>query len=169
MKTFKHLILAVFSCFIMVSCGDKKDKKKEGFSYENKAETTNEVKNDINDVVITANDAMQFNKKEIRVKAGAPVKITLKHLGKMDKNVMGHNFVLLKSGTDLVAFGNKAATSKETEYIPEAGKDVIAHTKLIGGGETAVVEFEAPAKGTYEFLCSFPGHYAIMKGTFIVE
>jgi azurin len=87
----------------------------------------------------------------------------------MDKNVMGHNFVLLKSGVDIIVFGGKAATAKDTEYIPDSGVDVIAHTKLIGGGETAVVEFDAPEAGTYDFLCSFPGHYAIMKGKFIVE
>ena len=46
---------------------------------------------------------------------------------------------------------------------------IIAATKLLGGGETDTVIFDAPAAGTYEFLCSFPGHYAIMKGKFIVE
>ena len=40
---------------------------------------------------------------------------------------------------------------------------------MIGGGETDVIEFPAPEKGTYEFLCSFPGHYGMMKGKFIVE
>ena len=41
--------------------------------------------------------------------------------------------------------------------------------KLIGGGEETTVTFDAPAKGTYDFICSFPGHYALMKGKFIVE
>ncbi|HBX64839.1 MAG TPA: azurin, partial [Balneolaceae bacterium] len=26
-----------------------------------------------------------------------------------------------------------------------------------------------PEAGTYDFICSFPGHYALMKGKFIVE
>jgi azurin len=154
-------------CFLF-ACGGKKEEKKESFSYEKK-EVKSEITSNPNDVVITSNDAMQYNKKEIRVKAGEKVKVTLKHIGKMDKNVMGHNFVLLKQGVDLMAFGNKAATEKENGYIPSGTDDVIAYTKIIGGGETAIVEFDAPEKGTYDFLCSFPGHYALMKGKFIVE
>jgi azurin len=34
--------------------------------------------------------------------------------------------------------------------------DVIAHTQKPFGGETTDIEFTAPAKGTYDFLCSFP-------------
>jgi azurin len=164
------IVLAIFTITV-ISCGGKAEKKKEGFSYERKTEdsNTNKAENDPNDVIITSNDAMQFNKKEIRVKAGKKVKVTLKHIGKMDKTVMGHNFVLLKKGVDLAAFGNLAATASANNYIPKGTKDVIAHTKMIGGGETAVIEFDAPEVGTYEFLCSFPGHYAIMKGKFIVE
>ncbi len=168
MNAFKIIVLVVFS-ISLTSCGGKEEKKKEGFSYEKKSEVSKKVENDANDVVITSNDAMQFSKKEIKVEAGKKVKITLKHIGKLDKAVMGHNFVLLKKGVDLVAFGNKAATAGANSYIPEGTEDVIAYTKLIGGGETAVVEFDAPEAGTYQFLCSFPGHSALMKGTFIVE
>ncbi|KAA5826377.1 azurin [Algibacter amylolyticus] len=169
MKSIKYLLVAIFSSVVLVACGGKEEKKKEGFSYEKKTDVVKETKSNPNDVTITGNDAMQFNKKEIRVKAGEKVKITLKHIGKMDKNVMGHNFVLLKKGVDVMAFGNKAATAKATNYIPENGKDVIAHTDLVGAGETTVVEFDAPEAGTYDFLCSFPGHYALMKGKLIVE
>lgn len=159
------LLLAVS----LVACGGKEDKKKENFSYEKTKEAPKAVTENPNDVVITGNDAMQFNKNEIKVEAGKKVKITLRHIGKMDKNVMGHNFVLLKQGVDVMAFGNKAAAYKDNEFIPENTQDVIAHTKLIGGGETAVIEFDAPEPGVYDFICSFPGHYALMKGKFIVE
>jgi azurin len=170
MRTFNHLLVVVFSLVVLVSCGGKEDKKKEGFSYEKQSDTSEKSESNPNDIVITSNDAMQYNKKEIRVKAGKMVKITLKHIGKMDKNVMGHNFVLLKQGVNLTSFGNKAATAGATEYIPvDSQNDIIAHTKLIGGGETAIIEFDAPEVGEYEFLCSFPGHYGMMKGVFIVE
>ena len=168
MKVLKQLLVLFIAGFLM-ACGGKKEDKKEGFSYEKKSDASEKVESNPNDVVLTSNDAMQFNKKEIRVKAGQKVKLTLKHIGKLDKNVMGHNFVLLKQGTDLTAFGNKAATFGNNEYIPTDTEDIIVHTKLIGGGETAVVEFDAPEKGTYEFLCSFPGHFSMMKGKFIVE
>ena len=169
MKIIKYVLVAAYSAVLLIGCGGKEEKKKENFSYEKKSDAPQKVEVNENDIVITGSDAMQFNKKEIKVKAGKKVKITLKHIGKMPKNVMGHNFVLLKQGVSLTAFGNKAATASANEYIPEGSEDVIAHTKLIGGGETAVIEFDAPKTGTYQFLCSFPGHYAIMKGTFIVE
>ena len=112
---------------------------------------------------------MQFNKKEFRVKAGQTVRLTLTHVGEMPENVMGHNWVLLEKGTDINEFGQKAVSAAENDYIPENTDQVIAHTELVGGGETTTVEFTAPAAGTYDFICSFPGHYAIMQGKFIVE
>lgn len=119
---------------------------------------------------IEGNDQMQFNKKELRVKAGQTVRLTLTHVGTMPKNAMGHNFVLLKQGVDLAAFGQKSATAMENDYIPQSEEgNIIAHTKMLGGGESDTIEFTAPAAGEYEFLCSFPGHYALMRGKFIVE
>ena len=121
-------------------------------------------------IVIKGSDAMQFDLKEIKVKAGQKVKLTLTHSGKLAKAAMGHNWVLLKTGTDIAAFGSKAAAARETEYIPKSEEaSIIAHTKLVGGGESDTIEFTAPKKGTYTYICSFPGHYALMKGTFIVE
>ena len=170
MKTVKYVLVSIFSCAIIIGCGGKEEKKKESFSYENKKSKVKEVvKDNLNEVVLTSNDLMQFNKTEIKVKAGNKVKLTLRHLGKLDKKIMGHNFVLLKKGVSISAFGNKAATFATNEYIPNDTQDIIAHTKLIGAGETTVIEFNAPEVGEYDFLCSFPGHYAIMKGKFIVE
>ncbi|PQA58493.1 azurin [Siphonobacter curvatus] len=122
--------------------------------------------------VLTLNgtDGMQFDKKEFKVKAGQKVKLTLKHTGKFAKQAMGHNFVLLKPGTDLQAFASKANMAASTEYIPKSeAASIVAHTKLLGGGESDTIEFTAPKKGTYTFICSFPGHYSMMKGNFIVE
>jgi azurin len=170
MKTFKHLGLSLFAITLLVSCGGKEEKKKEGFTYEKKeAPVAKAVDATSGDVVLSADDLMKFDKNEIKVKAGSKVKLTLRHTGKLNKQVMGHNFVLLKQGVDLAGFAGKAVMSAATEYIPEGTEDVIAHTKLIGGGETVVIEFDAPEAGSYEFLCSFPGHYAMMKGVFIVE
>ncbi len=46
---------------------------------------------------------------------------------------------------------------------------IIVHTKMLRGGESDIIEFEATALGTYQFRCTFPAHYALMQGTFIVE
>ena len=120
-------------------------------------------------VNLTANDAMKFNTAEIKIAAGRTVKLTLKHVGKMPVEMMGHNFVLLAQGTDVAAFGAAGVTAKDTDYIADSMKDkVLAQTKLIGGGASDSIEFAAPAPGTYDFLCTFPGHSAIMKGKLIV-
>lgn len=159
----------------MVSCGDKKEEKEE-IKLESPSESTmsmeaGETSSDekVVELTITGNDQMQFNKKELKVKAGQTVKLTLTHVGEMDVNVMGHNWVLLKKGTDISEFGNAAASAKDNDYIPAGTDAVITNTKMLGGGESVTIEFEAPEAGTYDFICSFPGHYALMKGKFIVE
>lgn len=124
----------------------------------------------ITKVLLTATDAMTFGSNEIKVKAGQTVQLELRHTGKLPEAVMGHNFVLLAQGTDFNAFSVAAMNAKDTGYIPEDQKDkVLAHTKIIGGGASDSIEFAAPAAGTYDFLCTFPGHAAMMKGKFIVE
>ena len=120
-------------------------------------------------VNLEATDAMQFNTAEIKVAAGRTVKINLKHVGKMPLKMMGHNFVLLAQGTDVAAFTTAGVTSPDTDYIAASDAEkVIAKTKLLGGGESDSIEFAAPGPGTYDFLCTFPGHSAIMKGKLIV-
>lgn len=142
------------------------------------AETTNATQEhafsvtqngNITEVVLGSTDQMTFTGNEIKVKSGTKVKLTLKHIGTMAKEVMGHNFVLLAKGTDIAAFNEKAMEAADNNYIPKMTKEVIANTPLIGGGESVTIEFDAPAVGSYDFICSFPGHYAIMKGIFIVE
>ena len=142
-----------------------------GFNVERTKEITDSVTTEIDQpvrtIVINSNDQMKFDLKEIKVKAGEKVKLTLNHQGKFKKDVMGHNWVLLAAGTDVAKFATAAMSAKANSYIPAKG--ALVHTKLIGGGESTTIEFTAPKKGTYDFICSFPGHYSIMKGKFIVE
>lgn len=184
---FSMVLLCALTLF---NCGGKAEKKK--FSYDTEAQvadkqaetattgtamsetesTTDKMASEdqaVAEVMIHGDDKMTFDLKEIRVKKGQEVKLTLMHVGKMAKNVMGHNFVILKQGVDMGTFAGAAATAADNDYIPQGTTDVIVHTKLLGGGETDVITFDAPEPGTYEFLCSFPGHYALMKGKFIVE
>ena len=74
----------------------------------------------------------------------------------------------LKNGVDVDDFAQAAMLAKENEYIPE-GEDTIAYTSMIGGGESDKISFIVDQPGTYVFLCTFPGHYQIMRGEFIVE
>ena len=145
---FKYVLLFFISLCIFTSC-----------SFEN----------DVNKIVITSDDYMKFNTSKITVKSGKLVKLTLIHTGVLDAKVMGHNFVLLKRNVDIMDFGNRAALASNNEYIPIDSDEVIVYTKMIGGGESTSIEFLPPEVGVYDFICSFPGHYAMMKGKFIVE
>ncbi|MDJ0646484.1 MAG: azurin [Flavobacteriaceae bacterium] len=170
----KKIVLFIAVILLVVtSCGEKKKEETKEVETATEEVKKPEVKQEEptnNDVVIEGDDNMRFNLKRIVVKGGEKVKITLKHVGKMSKELMGHNLVILKKGTNLNEFGQKANAAKDTDYIPEDMKDVIiAHTEMIGGGEETTIEFDAPEAGEYDFLCSFPAHYAIMKGKFVVK
>ena len=124
-------------------------------------------------ITITGNDKMQFDIKEFTVKPGEKVELTFKNVGKLPKLAMGHNLVILREGVRPIKFGQKimGLGASPTNPLPkESLVDVIAATKLLGPGESDVISFIAPKKaGLYQYLCSFPGHYAIMRGVLIVE
>jgi azurin len=120
-------------------------------------------------VRITGNDQMRFSANRIEVKAGQKVKIELKNAGSLPKEVMGHNLIVLKPGSDVTAFAAKGMNAKATDYIPADAPEMIAHTKLLGPGESQQIEFDLPGAGTYPFLCNFPGHVALMNGQLVVQ
>jgi len=170
MKTIKYLLTALITITVLVSCGGKDKKEEESNKVKiGTQEETKKEDNNVANVVISGNDLMQFDKSEIKVKAGQKVKLTLRHIGKLDINVMGHNVVILKNDVNPSEFAAMAATERDNGYIPKDTQGIIAYTKLIGGGQVTTIEFDAPDVGTYEFLCSFPGHFAMMRGEFIVE
>jgi azurin len=106
-------------------------------------------------------DTMAFDKTTLEVKAGSKVTLTLKN--NATSPAMKHNWSLVKPGTaDTVGVaGIQAGEAKA--YIPDS-PDVLAHTSLTNPGETATVTFTAPPAGEYPYICTFPGHYALMKG-----
>ncbi|MAH09456.1 MAG: Azurin [Euryarchaeota archaeon] len=123
-------------------------------------------------ITITGNDTMQFDLKSFEVKAGEKVELTFKNVGKIPKIAMGHNLVVLKKGISAVAFGQKAmgAGANATNALPDSVKgDTIAATKLLGPDETETISFTAPETGDYEYVCTFPGHFALMRGTMKVK
>jgi azurin len=121
---------------------------------------------------LTGNDQMQFSVKALEVTEGQKVTLSFKHIGQLPVVAMGHNVVILKPGTELPAFAAKCAPAKDQGYIPQDEESkalIIAHTKMLGGGESDEITFTAPAPGAYPFLCTFPGHFAIMQGVLTVK
>jgi azurin len=121
-------------------------------------------------VKLGSTDQMKYTFSQIDIPAGRKVKLTLTHLGKMPATAMGHNFVLLQKGEDPVAFASRGMSAAANDYIALGSEaKVIAKTRIIGGGESQTIEFDAPAPGTYSFVCTKPGHASMMKGVLIVK
>ena len=122
--------------------------------------------------VIEGNDMLQFNLKEMVVSANCKeITVTLKHTGAMPANVMGHNWVLTNNTDFMPVAQAGGAAGIENNYVPVGDQRVLAATTIIGGGQETSVTFSIDSLvvgDDYTFFCSFPGHYAIMKGAFKV-
>ena len=119
---------------------------------------------------ISGTDQMQYDKKELAVAADCTqVELTLHHAGKLPAQAMGHNWVLTKTADMAGVASDGATVGVDKDHIKPGDARVIAHTKIVGGGESTTITFPTSAlkKGeAYSFFCSFPGHWAIMKGAF---
>ena len=121
-------------------------------------------------IEITANDQMKFSVATIDAKVGEELQVVLSNVGSLPKEAMGHNWVLLKPGTDVTAFATAAATARDTDFVPPAMKDkVAAWIKVLGPKQKADTTFKLEAAGDYAFICSFPGHFMLMKGVIKVK
>lgn len=117
-------------------------------------------------------EKMEFSVKQIIAKPGEKIRLRLVSIGTMPKMVMAHNWVLLKGGTNVKAFVDAAAAARATDFIPAKMKgSILAMTDMVGPGERLEVTFTAPtAPGTYDYICSFAGHYAAgMFGKLVVK
>ena len=124
------------------------------------------------EATVTVGDTLTYDTSSIAIGADcAEASITLTHTGKLPKNAMGHNWVLTKTADfDALAPAGVAA-GLEGDYVPAGDARVIANTKIVGGGESDTIKFPVAnlKGGDYTFFCSFPGHWAVMKGSFTVE
>ncbi|NYT61000.1 azurin [Alcaligenaceae bacterium] len=121
------------------------------------------------ELTVDSTDAMQFNTKEIIVdKTCEKFTVKLTHSGKLAKAAMGHNWVLTKAADKQAVATEGMTAGLDKDYVKPGDDRVIAHTKVIGGGESDSVTFDVSklaAGENYAFFCSFPGHWAIMTGT----
>ena len=112
---------------------------------------------------------MQFAPRELRARAGQPVRIVFEN-----PDSMPHNFVLVARGAEeeVGVLADEMAsdpTSLAKHFIPASPK-VLHATPLVNPSARAELVFTAPAQpGRYPYLCTFPGHWRIMRGVLIVE
>ena len=109
---------------------------------------------------------MKFDIGNITVDEGSWVRVTLINEG-VDI-AMQHNIVFINYGTRKEIASQAITAGSNMKYVPK-NENVIAASDLAMPGETVVLEFEAPSKGNYEYLCTYPGHGEIMRGYFFVK
>ena len=113
-------------------------------------------------LTLTTVSGLQYDKKELIVKAGARVRLEL-----VNDDDMLHNIVITQPGKGQIV-GAAALTlgldGEARSYVPDS-PEVIAHTRILGPDERETIYFTAPSEpGDYDYVCTFPGHYLIMKG-----
>lgn len=109
-------------------------------------------------------DIMKFDKELITAKAGTTVQIVLQN-----PDFMQHNLVLIKPATleKVGAAADRLAqdpNGAKMNYVPKMN-EVIKATPLVNPGGKYTLTFKVPAvPGDYPYVCTFPGHWRIMRG-----
>ena len=118
---------------------------------------------------VQAAAGLRFVPRELRVAAGSPVRLVFEN-----PDLMTHNLVLVDAGAadEIGALADRLAADPQgmaKGYLPVSSK-VIQATPLVNPKGRAELNFTAPkTPGRYPFLCTFPGHWRLMRGELIVE
>lgn len=176
--TFPHLC-AVLAALALSGCGGSKNEQTTPIDPVARTAEAGDTRIGTEatprEVRIEVGDHMKFSVTRIEAAAGETLQVLLINRGSAPKEAMGHNWVLLRPGVDVTAYANAALGAKVTDYLPTArAADVLAHTKLLGGGAKDAVVFTVPAEATagseFVFLCTFPAHLQLgMKGVLTVR
>ena len=108
-------------------------------------------------------DTLQFDTDRLKVAAGSEVTLVFDNVSTMNP----HNWVLVQPGTKPAVARRGLGAGPQNGWVQPGDPDVVAHIKLLYPGEPGEVSFTAPAVGTYQFVCTFPGHNLTMFGNFI--
>ncbi len=161
---------------LLTSCGENQVRQKDKSDSVSRAENTStsvpgiEKLSFTDTLLLAAGEDMHFDKELFRVKAGKKLHIILRNIAHKSPMAMTHNVVVLVPGTDLADFAELARNAKAEQYVPSAVVSlIVAHTKLVSGGESDEVAFTIPQPGVYDFICSYPGHWGTMQGKIVAE
>ncbi len=110
---------------------------------------------------------LKFDIEQLTVKPGSRIKLVFDN-----NDDMQHNWLLVSPGTAdeigkaALDLGLKGANM---QYVPVSDK-VLYHTSLLQPRSKEAIYFTAPEKeGKYPYVCTYPGHYLIMRGILNVK
>ena len=120
------------------------------------------------EILIEGSDMMKYDVAEITLDTSCEqTKISLKHAGKLPINAMGHNVVIVEEkNLSKITQQINFSLGVEKGYLPES-EDIIFISAMVGGGDTTELEMDMSKLDktkSYVFFCSFPGHWALMRG-----
>lgn len=112
---------------------------------------------------------MQFTTRELVVpRTCGSFSVTLRHTGKLPATAMGHNFVLARAADVPAVAADGAKAGVASGYVKPGDARIIAASRVVGGGESTRVDIPVQrlrAGEAYAYICSFPGHFVIMRGS----
>jgi len=117
----------------------------------------------------TIKEQMRYDRAEFTVLPGMKVRLVFTNPDAMD-----HNLIMVKPGATTkvaVEAAKMEATGEGTgkKWIPDTPKEIVFASELLAHDETQTIEFTAPTRlGRYEYICTFPGHWQLMRGAMIV-
>lgn len=118
--------------------------------------------------VLAVPGKLEFSPRELHVKARSKVRLVFEN-----PDLMIHNLVIVAPGTEeeVGLLADQLATQPDAlakEYVP-ASDQVLHATPLVQPRRSAELIFDAPSKpGRYPFICTFPGHWRLMRGVLVV-
>jgi azurin len=164
------LILCSAAYLIVCGCGGADQSKKSTETPSTTSEKSGNESNAVLEQVITVTGNtmadMSYDPLSFVVKAGTTVKLTLVNANTAEG--MLHNWVLVKLGSGQEVATAAIAAGPDKNYIPE-NPNILAASGLAKPKETVTLEFVAPAAGSYNYICTYPGHFPRMIGKLIVE
>lgn len=166
----KYNLYIIVACTALWACGGSNNQ----FAEEEKnpvesVEATTPI-NTSDTILVKALGAnmseMRFDVASLKVPAGKEITIALENAG--TDPTMPHNMVIVNLGTG-AAVGQDGLKFEENSYVKPEDNRVIAKSPLAPMGEVVYFTFTTPAAGEYDFICSYPGHWGMMKGKFVTE
>ena len=120
-------------------------------------------------MTLNAVTGLQYEPNRLRVAPGEKVALTFHNTDPS----MPHNVVVVKAD-QVDAFGEQSMVLASnpraiaTHYVPNDPAE-ICFSPILNPGDQYTVYFEAPRKeGRYRFLCTYPGHWQVMRGSLYV-